>query len=126
MMPHNQILRKCAGDYKFAKSQEKIDHLKYIDEVKLFAKNEKELETNTNNKNIQPGCRNRICHRKNDEKRKKTNKRKNNTAQSKKSQNVRNKGHLQVVENNRSGRHQTSGDKRKKLKNVSLMNEKTP
>ena len=42
MMPLNHILRKGTAGYK---SQEKINPLKYIDDIKLFAKNEKELET---------------------------------------------------------------------------------
>ena len=44
-MPLNHILRKCAAGYKLSKSQEKINHLKYMDDIKLFAKNEKEMET---------------------------------------------------------------------------------
>ena len=31
--------------YKVTKSQEKINHLMYINDVELFAKNEKEFET---------------------------------------------------------------------------------
>ena len=45
MMPLNHILRKCAAGYKLSRSQEKIDHLMYMDNIKLFAKNERELET---------------------------------------------------------------------------------
>ena len=45
MIPLNYILRKCTAGYKLSKSQEKINHLKYVDNIKLFAKNEKELET---------------------------------------------------------------------------------
>ena len=45
MMPLNHILRKCIAGYKFSKSQEKINHLMYMNDTKLFAKNEKELET---------------------------------------------------------------------------------
>ena len=45
MMPINHILRKCVAGYKLSRSQEKINHLMYIDDIKLFAKNEKELET---------------------------------------------------------------------------------
>ena len=45
MMPLNHILRKCTARYKLSKLQEKINHLMYIDNSKLFAKNEKELET---------------------------------------------------------------------------------
>ena len=45
MMPLNHILRKCAAGYKLTRSQEKINHLMYMDDFKLFAKNEKEMET---------------------------------------------------------------------------------
>ena len=45
MMPLIHILRKCTGGYKLSKSQGKINHLIYMDNIKLFAKNEKELET---------------------------------------------------------------------------------
>ena len=45
MMPLNQSLRKCTAGYKLSKSQEKINHLMYRDDIKLFAKGEKELET---------------------------------------------------------------------------------
>ena len=41
MMPLNDILRKCIGGCKFTKPQEKINHLMDIDDIKLFAKNEK-------------------------------------------------------------------------------------
>ena len=39
------ILRKCAAGYKLSSSQEKINHLMNTDDIELFAKNEKELET---------------------------------------------------------------------------------
>ena len=45
MMPLNHILRKCTAWYKLSRSQEKINHLMYMDDIKLFAKNEKGLET---------------------------------------------------------------------------------
>ena len=45
MMPFNHILRKFTGGHKFNKSQEKINHLMYMDGIKLFVKNKKELET---------------------------------------------------------------------------------
>ena len=35
-----------------------------MDNIKLFAKNKKELETNTHSENIQSGCRYGIWHRK--------------------------------------------------------------
>ena len=45
MMPLNHILRKCTAGYKLRRSQEKINHQMSMDDIKLFAKNEKELET---------------------------------------------------------------------------------
>ena len=45
MMPFNHIHRKCTGRYKLYQSQEKINHLTYMDDIKLFSKKHKELET---------------------------------------------------------------------------------
>ena len=45
VMSLNHILRKCTAGYKLNRSQEKINRLMYMDDMKLFAKNEKELET---------------------------------------------------------------------------------
>ena len=45
MMPLNHRLRKYTARYKLNKSQEKINHLMYVDDIKMFAKNKKELET---------------------------------------------------------------------------------
>ena len=45
MIPINYILKRCTGGYKIHKKQEKIDHLMYMDHIKLFAKNEKYLKT---------------------------------------------------------------------------------
>ena len=45
MMQLSHILRKCTAGYKLSRSQEKINHLMYMDDIKLFPKNEKELET---------------------------------------------------------------------------------
>ena len=45
MIPLNHILRKSTAGYKLSRSQEKINHLMYMDDIKLLAKNEKELET---------------------------------------------------------------------------------
>ena len=55
-MPLNYILRKCTGGFKHTKSQGKINHLMYIDDIKLFAK--------ILYKNIQSGHRDGIWHRK--------------------------------------------------------------
>ena len=45
MMRFNHLLRKCTAGYKLSSSQVKINDVIYIDDIKLFAKNEKELET---------------------------------------------------------------------------------
>ena len=39
------ILRKCTAGYKLSRSHEKINPLMYMDDIKLFAKKEKELQT---------------------------------------------------------------------------------
>ena len=41
MMPLNFILWKSTACYKLSKSQEKINHLMYMNDIKLFAKNKK-------------------------------------------------------------------------------------
>ena len=41
----NYILKKCTGGYKFTKPQEKINPHKYMNDIKPFAKNEKQLKT---------------------------------------------------------------------------------
>ena len=41
MMPLNHILRKCTAGYKLNRSQEKVNHLMNMGDIKLFAKNEK-------------------------------------------------------------------------------------
>ena len=38
MMPLNHILRKWTVGYKLSRSQEKINHLTYVDYIKLFTK----------------------------------------------------------------------------------------
>ena len=63
-MPLNHVLRKCTAGYKLTKSKEKINHLIYMDDIKLFANNVKELETNTRRQNIQLGHKNGIWRRK--------------------------------------------------------------
>ena len=45
MMLLNHVIRKCTAGYKLTKSLEKINLLVYVDDIKLFAKEEKELET---------------------------------------------------------------------------------
>ena len=38
MMPRNHMPRKRTTGYKLSKSQEKLNHLIYMDDIKLFAK----------------------------------------------------------------------------------------
>ena len=45
MLLLNHILRKCTCGNILQKSLEKIHHVMYMDDIKLFAKNEKQLET---------------------------------------------------------------------------------
>ena len=44
-MPLKHILKKITTSYKLSKSQGKINHLIYTDDIKLFAKSAIELET---------------------------------------------------------------------------------
>ena len=44
MMSLNHILRNCTAEHKLSKLQKKINMLMYIDNIKLFAKSERELE----------------------------------------------------------------------------------
>ena len=41
IMPLNHLLRKCIAGYKLSRSQEKINHLMYVNDIKLFAKMKK-------------------------------------------------------------------------------------
>ena len=45
MFPLNYRLRNCSTGYKLSKSKEKMNHLMYMGDIKLFGKNEKQLET---------------------------------------------------------------------------------
>ena len=38
MMPLNHILRKCTAGYKLSKLLAKINHMMYMDDIKLFSK----------------------------------------------------------------------------------------
>ena len=42
MMPLSHIIKKCTARHKLSKSQEKINHLIYMDDIKLFAKTKKD------------------------------------------------------------------------------------
>ena len=44
-MPLNHLLRKYTEDNKLLKSQEKINHLMYMDDIKVIVKKDKDVET---------------------------------------------------------------------------------
>ena len=61
LMLFNDILRKYTWGNKFSKSLEKINHLIYMDDIKMFAKKKQNTRYfNTDNKNIQFGYSNGI------------------------------------------------------------------
>ena len=88
-MLHNRVFRKCPGELKLTKSQEKSNHLIQMDDMKQFVKKIKRIGgSKSNNKYKQLGYKNRnMCHDRN-EKRKKTKNGKNRTAKSRKNQDV--------------------------------------
>ena len=47
MITVNYVLRKCTEGYKFTKSREKINHLMYMDDIKVFAKKKKKKNLET-------------------------------------------------------------------------------
>ena len=42
MMPLNHTLMKCTGGYKLHESQEKINNLMNMDDIKMFAEKKKD------------------------------------------------------------------------------------
>ena len=62
-MQLNHILRKCTAGFKLSRSQGMVNHLMYMNDIKLFAKNEKRNgNSNTRCQNIESGHRNEIRH----------------------------------------------------------------
>ena len=125
MMPLSHKLKISISGKKLTKLQENINHQMYMDNIKLFAQNEKELETQ-----IQLGYRGGILHKKmchaNNEKQKTANDGRNKTTESRKNQNFRKKKtNLRVFGNIGSGHHQTSGEEGKRFlkKNASAERE---
>ena len=45
LIPLTSVLKTTKHGYEFAKNGEKINHLLYMDDLKLYAKNEKELDS---------------------------------------------------------------------------------
>ena len=94
-----------------------------MDDVKLCAKMKKIGDSNVDNKNIHPGYRNGIWHRKmsyaNNERGKRRTNGRNRNSKSGKNQNAWRKGKLQLIGIIRSRHQQTSGDERKNKKIIS-------
>ena len=87
--------------------------------------NGKELETDTNNENIQPGHMNWIWQRKmyhaHKEKWEKRNNERNRIGKSGQNQNAWRKGNLQVLWNIGNGHHQTSENEKRKKENITFV-----
>ena len=45
LIPLSLIVRKAKGAYKFSESKEKINHLFFMDDLKLYSRNEKGLDS---------------------------------------------------------------------------------
>ena len=100
-MPLSHIFRKCTAGYRLSRLQENINHLMYLDDIKLFTENKKIGNSNIRCDNIQSGYRDRIWLRKlrhaKNEKRQMTHDRRNGTSKSGKNLNFRRKGKLQIL-----------------------------
>ena len=44
LIPSSMILRKAKAAYEFSESKEKINHLLFMDDLKLYSRSEKGLE----------------------------------------------------------------------------------
>ena len=87
MIPLNHILRKCTTGYELTKSQEKNNHVMYMDDMKLLCNNGKRtINSNTRSENIESGhwdgnWHRKMCHASN-EKQQETHYERNGTAKS--------------------------------------------
>ena len=45
LIPFSMIFRKAKAAYEFSGSREKINHLLFMDDLKLYSDNEKELDS---------------------------------------------------------------------------------
>ena len=117
VMPLHYILRECTGVYKFHKSQEKIKHFMYMDDL---LKIKRSWEPDANKKNIQPGYRNgiwqwKMCYVDNESWWKRKNV-KYRLFKSRKAQDTWREGKLHLLGNIGSWRHQIGGYERKHKK----------
>ena len=130
-MPLNHIFRKGTGRYKHHESQKKkkkLNHVIYVDDIRLFAKNEKESKTlilavriYIQDIGMEFGIENCTMLIMRSGKYQMT---EGIELPNSENQNARRKGKLQILGNIGSGYCQTKQDERKNWKIVSLENEK--
>ena len=117
MMSLNYILRKCTAGYEVSKSQEKINHLMFMDDIKMFAKKWKRIEnSNTCNEDIYSRHRHGIWHRKmrhaRNIKRQTTPYGRNGNTKSRQNLNGRRKGNLEILGDIGSLHHQIRDERK--------------
>ena len=127
MMPLNHILRKCTAGYKLSRSKEKINHLMYMDDIKLFAKNEKRTgNPNIHSQNIQSRHTDGIWQWKmrsvRHEKWQTTSNWRKRTTKSRQDQNARRKRDLKILRNLDGWHHQTTRNEKQNSKRISQEN----
>ena len=114
---HTQEMQWRLGQQIYKITRKKLINLYTWTTSSCLQKWKKNGDSDTNDKNIQPGYGNGICHRKlchaHNRKWKKKNNGRNRTAKSGKNLNALSETNLQVLRNIGSGYHQTSGDERK-------------
>ena len=107
----NYILRKCTAWYKLSRSQEKINHLMYLDIINLFAKSEKKMETLIHTVGMYS-----------QEKWQTTSNWQDRTIKSVQDETARRKRDLQILRNVGVWHHQTSGNEKQNWKWISQEN----
>ena len=115
-MPLNHIENTQGWCNRFANPQEKNNHLMYMDNIKLLAKNENELETLIQTIRLYSQDIGMEYIYTNNEKWKKINNGRNRTAKLRKNKNNWRKESLKVLSNIGSEHHQTRRDERKNEK----------
>ena len=119
MMLFNHLLWKFTGEYKLHKLHEKINHLMYMANIKLYQKWKRVRNHSTDSEDIQRRHRDGIWHRKGSMLIIKSGKPQMTEGIEQPNQekiNVRRKGNLQILENIGSRHHQTCRDERENKK----------
>ena len=115
---HYHIFRKSSNEYKFTKSQVKINHQLFYGWYQIVCQKWKRIGNPiTDSEVIQSGHRDRIWHRKmryiDNEKSETAHDGRNKTIKPRKDPNARRIGNLQKLGNIGNGHHQTNGDEEK-------------